>query len=211
MKILNKKEIVPVMLVLVLGIAGSAYYFYSNVPMKSEDLAKKQGIDISHAEYPEWSSSPAGILDNTANVFIGTVISQDRNEMRSSGPATLYTVQSILDIKGKTAGSKVTLVQIGVGYSGDNFYAREGDVSFSTEIIKPEDALFKVGATYLFAAQYDPTTQQYGVSIPPYDSELITDQVLPVAKLNNLALGNSRVQKFLEIMPLEPWQHTGDE
>jgi hypothetical protein len=169
-------------------------------------------VVIVQTQFPPEVDSAAGLLKISSHVFLGKVLGNIGDDSGHPFPSTRFEVEIEKNIKGEAAG-KIFLNQLGVGYSERNkkFYVREGDIKGegggAVAMIDPTDIYLKVGAVYLFSANYSTEKGTYGISVPPYDRELITtDADLTDAQVLSAAENNPRVREFMNAAGIKTLQ-----
>lgn len=120
------------------------------------------------------------LLGESHNVFAGNVLQRTGTDvMVGQQISAQYTVEVISNIKGNFKGT-ITVAQMGVGGKtpSGRFSALFGD----TDYLHP-------GATYLLATRYIPSSNVYGIDVPPYDRKLLTEDA---------SLGNEQLKALAE-------------
>jgi hypothetical protein len=140
--------------------------------------------------YPADPSNNQILMGASHNVFIGKVLAQTGNKETEIGPRTQYQVQVIDSIKGDLTDI-ITVDMLG-GYDKDGKL-----VLVESEDLRPEDALFQPGSTYLFATRYNAQEDWYTVIAHPNARKVLSkDSTLPSQALKALAERDEKVKQF---------------
>jgi hypothetical protein len=145
------------------------------------------------AQYPAGLEDDRILSGGSHNMFVGKVLRQVGNQELVGWrfPATQFAVEVILNIKGNLRGV-VTVNQVG-GYKNGILYLMDGKY-----------ALLELGATYLLSTRYSQDNNWYGVSVPPFDTILLTNNsALSTVQLMTLSQDNERVKALRAAYPRE--------
>lgn len=163
----------------------------------NETDTEENPIIFTHAELSYDPSDTKVMVENKNNIFLGKVLR--RAEDRVFGDITFPTfkVMVISGIKG-SADEEINIGQGDIFYRNNMTYVAKGGIAWPKDV-KEEDILLKEGGIYLFATNYSESLDRHGVSLAPYDRELITaDSTLSDTEIVNLAKQNPRVQEFVQ-------------
>lgn len=125
------------------------------------------------------------LLGASHNVFVAKVLKKIGQRDYGYGPASLFEVQIIKNIKGNLSGNVMVLQQ--AGYKNGILNITKGD------------SLLEPSKTYLLATRYNNENNWYTVTSHPNGKKLISeDYSLGISKLEELANKDLKVIKFIE-------------